>query len=257
MTRFGSFELDAATHRLTHRGQPVHLTPKAFDLLCLLVDEAPRVVSKREIYSRLWPNQVVTDATLLGLVKEVRRAIGDDDPDQRLIRTVHRVGYAFEALLETSMAVAVIDRQRVGRDTATHVRAKTANIPRLLAGLAVLSLAAFGLVRLVSEPPRDLEAIGAAAGPALRPSSAEKTSIAVLPCDDLSEGGGQVYLTDGIANALSNLLTQTPELRVPASHLRVLSWTGASQFQRSPAFSSPTICLSARCASPATSEGLT
>lgn len=218
MTRFGSFELDAATRRLTHRGQPVHLTPKAFDLLCLLVDEAPRVVSKGEIYSRVWPNQVVSDATLLGLVKEVRRAIGDDDPDQRLIRTVHRVGYAFEALSETSIAAAVIDRQRVDSDTARHVRPRMANIPRLLAGLAVLSLAAFGVVRLVSEPPRDLEAIGAAAGPplpALRPSSAEKISIAVLPCADISERGSQAYLSDGIANALSNLLTQIPELRVP------------------------------------------
>lgn len=216
MARFGSFEIDAATRRLTGGGQPVHLTPKAFDLLCLLVDEAPRVVSKNEIHSRMWPNQVVSDATLLGLVKEVRRAIGDDDPDQRLIRTVHRVGYAFEARLETDVAVAGADRQ--DSDPAAPVRPGTANIPRLLAGLAVFLLAAFGLVRLVSEPPRDLEAIDTVAGPpfpALLPSSVGKISIAVLPCADLSEEGSQTYLADGIANALSTLLAQSPELRVP------------------------------------------
>lgn len=206
MSRFGSFELDAATRRLVHRGQPVHLTPKAFDLLCLLVGEAPRVVPKDEIYSRLWPNQVVSDATLLGVVKEVRRAIGDNDPERRLIRTVHRVGYAFEAPLEAGMATAVIDRHREGSDTAAPVRPATVSIPRLLGVLAVLSLAAFGLLQLFPGPPRDPESTGAAT---------ERISIAVLPCADLSKGGGQAHLSDGIANALSNLLTQMPELRVP------------------------------------------
>ena len=58
-------------------GEPVHLTPKAFDLLSLLVEAAPRVVPKREIHERLWRGGVVTDATLVGLVKEIRRALDD------------------------------------------------------------------------------------------------------------------------------------------------------------------------------------
>ena len=66
----------------------------------LLVDAAPRVVPKRELHARLWPRVAVTDWTLFSLIKELRRALGDTDSRAPLIRTVHRVGYAFNATLE-------------------------------------------------------------------------------------------------------------------------------------------------------------
>lgn len=79
----------------------MHLTPKAFDLLVLLVTEAPRVVSKRELHERLWPGTFISDATLAGLIKELRRALDDHTPDAPIIRTAHRVGYAFCAPFDT------------------------------------------------------------------------------------------------------------------------------------------------------------
>jgi DNA-binding winged helix-turn-helix (wHTH) protein len=93
--RFDGYRLDGAERRLTRDGEPVHLTPKAFDLLCTLAIQAPRVLSKAEIHQRLWPDSFVSEATLTGLVKEVRRAIGNPGGVSR-IRTVHGVGYAFE-----------------------------------------------------------------------------------------------------------------------------------------------------------------
>ena len=95
MRRFGGFVFDAATRQLTRGGADVHLTPKAFDLLGVLLDAAPRVVPKPELHQRLWPRSFVSDATLVGLVKEVRRALGDHDRQAPIIRTVPRVGYAF------------------------------------------------------------------------------------------------------------------------------------------------------------------
>lgn len=100
MPRFGPFELDSARRRLAHDGVERHLTPKAYQLLELLVSAAPRVVPKAELHDRLWPRGVVSDSSLLGLVKEVRRALDDRDTDTPLIRTVHRVGYAFAGALE-------------------------------------------------------------------------------------------------------------------------------------------------------------
>jgi len=99
MPRFGSFELDSGRRQLLRDGRETHLTPKAFDLLCLLTDAAPRVVPKAELHQRLWPNGVVSDATLVGLVKEIRRALADHDRTAPLIRTAHRIGYAFSAPL--------------------------------------------------------------------------------------------------------------------------------------------------------------
>lgn len=98
--RYGPFKFDAGARRLSQNGDAIHLTPKAFDMLRLLIDTAPCVVSKQRLHAELWPNHVVTDATLVGLIKELRRALGDDDNERRLIRTVHRVGYAFDAPLE-------------------------------------------------------------------------------------------------------------------------------------------------------------
>lgn len=91
---FGSFALSIDERQLTREGQCVHLTPKAFDLLVVLIEEAPRVVHKRELHERLWPDTFVADATLVSLVKEVRRAL-EDERRGVVIRTAHRVGYAF------------------------------------------------------------------------------------------------------------------------------------------------------------------
>ncbi len=104
--QFGSFTLDAARRHLLRDGQVVHLTPKAFDLLLLLVNEAPRVIGKRELHERLWPATFVSDSTLVGLVKELRRALDDHDDHAPVIRTVHRVGYAFCPELHAAAAPA-------------------------------------------------------------------------------------------------------------------------------------------------------
>ena len=94
--RFGRFEFDAQTRRVRGDSGEIHLTPKAFELLAVLLEVAPRVVAKRELHMRLWPGGVVADATLVALVKQLRAALGDRDRAAPLIRTVHRVGYALE-----------------------------------------------------------------------------------------------------------------------------------------------------------------
>jgi DNA-binding winged helix-turn-helix (wHTH) protein len=93
--RFGPFALDAAARRLTREGREVHLPPKAFDLLVLLVERRPSVVDKATLRERLWPDTHVVDASLGNLVAEIRAlTAGAGAP---LVRTVHGVGYAFAA----------------------------------------------------------------------------------------------------------------------------------------------------------------
>jgi DNA-binding winged helix-turn-helix (wHTH) protein len=95
VVQFGAFTFDLARRHLSRGDTIIHVTPKAFDLLQVLIDEAPRVVEKRELHERLWHGTFVSDATLVGLVKELRRALDDRDPNVPIIRTAHRVGYAF------------------------------------------------------------------------------------------------------------------------------------------------------------------
>lgn len=99
IARFGGFTVDSDRRLVTAAGgDGLHVTPKAFDLLKLLIEQAPHVVTKVAIHERLWPGVFVTDTTLVGLVKELRRVLRDDDRSSPLIRTVHRVGYAFRAV---------------------------------------------------------------------------------------------------------------------------------------------------------------
>jgi DNA-binding winged helix-turn-helix (wHTH) protein len=92
--RFGAFVFHPERRQLLRQDEEVHLTPKAFDLLALLIERAPSVVSKTELHKQLWPGTFVSDATLVGLVKELRRALRDDG-EGAAIRTAHRIGYAF------------------------------------------------------------------------------------------------------------------------------------------------------------------
>jgi DNA-binding winged helix-turn-helix (wHTH) protein len=93
MIRFGAFSVDSGARQLFRDDAEIHLSPKAFDLLMLLLEARPRAVSKATLHERLWPGTFVSDATLTSLVAELRRAL--EDRQYRLIRTVHRFGYAF------------------------------------------------------------------------------------------------------------------------------------------------------------------
>lgn len=100
---FGLFLLDTGTRELLRQGQPVHLTPKAFHLLEILLTERPKAVAKRVLMERLWPDVYVAETNLASLAAELREALEDNARAPRFLRTVHRFGYAFcgEARPET------------------------------------------------------------------------------------------------------------------------------------------------------------
>jgi DNA-binding winged helix-turn-helix (wHTH) protein len=94
---FGDFILDSETKELLRQAQAVSLSPKAFQLLELLIESRPKALSKSQLHDRLWPNTFVVEANLSNLIGEVRRALDDDPRQPRYVRTVHRFGYAFRA----------------------------------------------------------------------------------------------------------------------------------------------------------------
>jgi DNA-binding winged helix-turn-helix (wHTH) protein len=153
IVHFGRYALDCPRRQLLRDDTPAHLTPKAFELLVLLVTEAPRVVGKRELHQRLWPDTFVSDAALVGLIKELRRALDDHDPDAPVIRTAHRVGYAFCLAVSNAPSPArsrwhwlVLSGRRValregdniiGRDEASDVCLDDPSVSRRHARLVV------------------------------------------------------------------------------------------------------------------------
>jgi len=93
--RVGELILDVEARQLLRESSEVHLSPKAFDLLKILVEQHPRALSKKELHEHLWPATFVSDVNLATLIGEVRQALGDDARRPRFVRTAHRFGYAF------------------------------------------------------------------------------------------------------------------------------------------------------------------
>lgn len=93
--QFGEYTLDSDARRLSRRGDAVRLSPKAFDLLQLLIERRPNVLDKSAIHAKIWPDTFVVDANLTVLIAELRKALEDNAREPRFIRTVHALGYAF------------------------------------------------------------------------------------------------------------------------------------------------------------------
>jgi DNA-binding winged helix-turn-helix (wHTH) protein len=93
--RFGTFVLDFGARQLERGGHPIHLTPKALDLLAFLIERRPNAVTKAEIHERLWPGTFVAEVNLPVLIHDLREALEDDPQKPAFLRTVPRFGYAF------------------------------------------------------------------------------------------------------------------------------------------------------------------
>src|SRR5689334_1600497 len=116
---FGSFRFDARSGQLWHEGREVRLTPRAAAVLQTLAERAGDVVSKQDLFDRVWNGMAVTDDALTTCIQELRGAFGDDARRPRYIETRHRRGYrlmvAAAAVAEAGDAPAPAARGLVGR----------------------------------------------------------------------------------------------------------------------------------------------
>src|SRR2546425_34834 len=94
---FGPFRLDTAERVLLRDGRPVQLTPKAFDVLLLLVERSGHIVEKDELINRVWADSFVEEANLKVTVSMLRKVLEGDEGLHQFIETVPRRGYRFQA----------------------------------------------------------------------------------------------------------------------------------------------------------------
>jgi eukaryotic-like serine/threonine-protein kinase len=111
---FGDFRLDPSDCKLLSAGEPVALTPKAFDLLLLLIENRGRLIEKETLMKRLWPDAFVDEANLANNISLLRKALGDS---ANMIQTVPRRGYRFvgDVREEGAPAVVAVPERRLRR----------------------------------------------------------------------------------------------------------------------------------------------
>jgi DNA-binding winged helix-turn-helix (wHTH) protein len=93
--QFGEYTLDGESRQFWRGEREIHLGPKAFELLQLLLGERPRALSKAAIRDRLWPRTFVSESSLTTVVAELRSALGDPARRPHYVKTIYGFGYAF------------------------------------------------------------------------------------------------------------------------------------------------------------------
>jgi len=159
--KFGRFTLDSGRLQLLDDGRPLTLSPKAFQLLELLLSHAPNVVSKETIAASVWADDAPSDASLAMAVTELRKVLGESGDQPHFIRTVHRRGYAFSGSYERLDGGGASDAPRfwltvgdrtivlpagetiVGRDPAATIWIDNPSVSRRHARFIVTGSAAF------------------------------------------------------------------------------------------------------------------
>src|SRR5438552_18441348 len=92
---FGAFLLDAQERLLFRDGEPLDLTPKVFDILLELVQKRGRVVEKKELMEKVWPDSFVEESNLTQHISTLRKKLAQYSDRDRYIMTVPGRGYRF------------------------------------------------------------------------------------------------------------------------------------------------------------------
>src|SRR5215510_3360991 len=97
LSHFGRYQFDLDKRVLTRAGEAISLTPKAAQILLMLLTNAGQVVERDRLLREVWPNTFVEESNLSQNVFVLRQALGDDNGDRKYIETVVRRGYRFIA----------------------------------------------------------------------------------------------------------------------------------------------------------------
>ncbi len=207
--KFGQFVLDPGSRTLSHADSPVFLTPKAFEVLTFLVQNPKRLVTKEELLQAVWGDTFVEEGNLKQYISHLRKVLGDNSENPRLIVTIARKGYQFTASVTVAEATDSAKKPGIQVPTTENLRAdaRAASqgppdeaVPKapwhwwkrglvasavILVGVGYMSWRHF---RLIARP---------------RP---QKIMLAVLPFENLTGDPNKEYLADGLTEEMISQL---------------------------------------------------
>jgi TolB-like protein/DNA-binding winged helix-turn-helix (wHTH) protein/Tfp pilus assembly protein PilF len=213
--RFGRFSLNSRERTLSRAGSAVPLTPKAFDVLLFLAQNPNRLVTKEELLQAVWGDTFVEEGNLAQYISHLRKALGENPEDTRLIVTIARKGYHFTADVTVAEATDTAKQPAAQVPTANSL----ADMPPELGSPAV---------EATPKAPRHWRTAGALAAltvilaaaayaswrhfSGITPPRSHKIMLAVLPFENLTGDPNKEYLADGLTEeTISYLGRLSPE----------------------------------------------
>lgn len=228
MYEFSRFRFDPENHLLECEGSPIPLTPKAFDILLVLVENGNRLTTKEELMRKVWPDSFVEEANLTVNISALRKQLGETPNGQQYIETVPKKGYRFavpvthsqadnheangRSVIPTDKAARKIvvrgEDRRVIPEVAFRKTTRTRSWLRL--GIAVVVLLVIVLSALGYRVYRNRSP--------LRQSSPLSRRLAVLPFKNLQDDAKTDFLGFSLADAIITKLGYVSELNVRPSY---------------------------------------
>ena len=179
--RFGEFALDTARGVLLRDQEEVSLRPQSIAVLQMLLERHGQLVSKDELYDRVWSGRAVTDDSLTQCVADIRRAL--NDTDRKLVRTLPRRGLLFDGDVSIEQPQA---------ETATEAPSFGIRNAAVFAGLLLAAWLGWSYWSASNTAP----------------------SIAVLPLINMSAVAENTYFSEGVHEEILTNLSRIDDLRV-------------------------------------------
>ena len=223
---FGQFRLDVERSTLSRDGEPVPITPRAADVLTLLVQNRGTLLERDSLMQAVWKDTFVEDANLTVAVSQLRKALGQTRNSNTFIETVPKVGYRFVAEVQEAevTAPALVIEKHTYSQTILEEQDEIETTPeatRLPAARRILrpSVLLAALTTLIAALAVSTQGRGETTAP-----GAQFKSMAVLPLRVLAASGGDNSLGLGVSETLIARLGRL-------KHLRVLSANTMSQYR--------------------------
>jgi TolB-like protein/DNA-binding winged helix-turn-helix (wHTH) protein/Tfp pilus assembly protein PilF len=214
---FGEFRLDPQKRTLWQGQQPIALTPKAFDILLVLIESQGQVIAKDDLMKAVWPDSFVEESNLTQTIFMLRKALGQTR-EQGYIVTVPGRGYRFTADVKP---VPKASEPVADTPPITHaMESSPRRVERIryrmavLLGLAAVLLLGVAAYLLWFRP---------------RPASTGRTMLAVLPFQNLTGDPGQEYFSDGMTEEMISQLGN-----LDPQHLAVIARTSVMFYKTNP-----------------------
>jgi TolB-like protein/DNA-binding winged helix-turn-helix (wHTH) protein/Tfp pilus assembly protein PilF len=207
--RFGRFELRLQSDELHCEDTPVKLPPQPYKVLLFLVENAGRLVTRKELKDKIWDPETFVDFDkgLNLCIAQIREALGDNAQDPLYVETLSRRGYRFIALVEREIEIEPERSDRVtgeaatasnlhrgsltGRSRSSAIRSTLFKI--LIPVLLVCAVASFFFLRMNSAPSSSSD-----------PET--KSMLLVLPLENLTNDPAEDYFSDGLTEELITML---------------------------------------------------
>jgi len=205
---FDGFRLDAGQRLLSRDGRDIPLSPKAVEILLVLVAHRGRIVSKNELLDAVWKHVVVEESNLYGYLHILRSTLGNAPDGKPYVETLRRRGYRFNGEVHSATPPAIPEPNTVVPEQSPAPARRLRRLPFAIAGLVLAALA----LAVVLLP-------GNKAGP--NPEvAAPIRALAVLPFKPVAEGARNEAFELGMTDSLIGLLGNSNLIVRPVGTVR-------------------------------------